>query len=53
MKKMLMAILMAVLFIVTACSASNDSNKEEKQDGKRQRKLGVPLKSIKDFYLSK
>lgn len=43
LKKMLFTILMSVLFILTACSPSNDSNKEEKQDGKKTEETGGAL----------
>jgi hypothetical protein len=44
LKKMLFAILMSVLFTLTACSPSNDSNnKEEKQAGKKTEETGGAL----------
>jgi hypothetical protein len=46
MKKILFAILISVLFILTACSTSNDANKEvikEKPDGKKTEETGGTL----------
>jgi len=43
LKKMLFAILVSVLFILTACSPSNDSNKEEKQAGEKTEETGGAL----------
>jgi len=43
LKKMLIAILMSVLLILTACSPSNDSNKEEKQAVKETEETGGAL----------
>jgi len=43
LKKMLFAILMSVMFTLTACSPSNDSNKEEKQAGEKTEESGGAL----------
>jgi len=43
LKKMLFAILMSVLLTLTACSPSNDSNKEEKQAVKKTEETGGAL----------
>lgn len=43
LKKIFIAVLIAVVFIVSACSASNDSKKEEKPDEKKTEETGGAL----------